>query len=510
MNSYNSTDIIIGNKSNEDQELKETMNPTKSHIVDYYLDRYFEIHNYVINSRISKIDEEIQKCENSYQDLLSREDHLEEIANRNKEIQIEIDELTLEINENNNYFCNKQGDFNDKAQKVTEKENNILLACKDYYQNILSKLSQNNFQDTIEYVQFVLDVLKYTFYNEVTSYLSDAKEALKQLDELNELELQVKKRNMELSQKIDELSRGIEKISFEETEKKLDDLAYEISNKKKSKEELTTLFVNLKKQNIKYIVDEIRHLQILEYNQQQVALEMDKVVLDFKNSLAVVDTNSNIQFAKTLKLKKLKEQLQQLQPLKDEYDKVNDEYNHLVSMHQTISTNINDIEEYSSQTKNLIESNQEFKALVNRYSDILVKKTTYDSNYNTLKVRQSNLVESRKSKLNDPYGKIELVKIDEELKNVQETLETFKNESLALNKQICLLKDTEQDSRLITVYEDCLMCDEKLANLYERQREFSSIINEKYILLSNLKLKINKYDETYEQVEILENEINNI
>lgn len=508
-NELKSNENVLKDTSIEDQNLKETMNPTKSALIDYYLERYFEIHNYTINARVSKIDEEIKKCQDDYQELMSREDHLEEIASRNNEIKNQMAQIDLEIEQNNQYLLEKQNDFEEKGKLVTEKENRLYMSCSDYYQNILSKLYRNNASDTIEYVTFVLDVLKYTAYNEVVSYLQDAKEAISVLDELNEIELHVKKRNLSLTKEKETISNGLETISYEETEKKLDALVYEITNKKNSKQELVTLFNKLKKQNVKYITDEIKHFQILEYNQQQIALKMDEIVIDFKNSLAVVDTNSNIQFTKELKIKKLNEQLENLQPIKDEYEKTNDEYNQLVSMHQTINNNINDIEEFISYAKKIIEVNQDFKQVVHHYVDIKTKQIAYETNRDSLKLRLNNLVESRKSKLNDPYGRAELARIDEELKKAQESLSTFNNELLSLNKELVQLKDTEQDAKVISIYEDYTTCEEQLAKLYEQQREFGSIVNDKYILLSNLKLKVSKYDEIANQIEELENENNN-
>lgn len=493
----------------EDQQLKETMNPTKSTLIDYYLGRYFEIHNYTINARISKIEEEIKRCQDDYQKLMLREDHLEEIASRNNEIKEKMAQIDLEIEQNNQYFLEKQNDFQEKAQLVTEKENRLYLSCNDYYQNILAKLYQNNMNDTIEYVEFVLDVLRYTAYKEVVSYLQDAKVALSIFDELNEIELHIKKRNLDLSKEKETLANGLETISYEETEKKLDALVDEITNKKTSKKELIILFNNLKKRNVKTITDEIRHFQILEYNQQQIALKMDEIVLDFKNKLAVVDTTSNIQFTKELKLKKLKEQLQNLQPVKDEYEKTNDEYNQLLSMHQTIQNNINDIEEFISHAKKVIEVSQDFKQVVKHFADLKTKQNAYETNYDSLKIRLNNLVESRKSKLNDPYGRAELARIDEELKKVQESLSTFNSELLLLNKEMVQLKETEQDAKVISIYEDYTNCEEQLSKLYEQQREFGSIVNDKYVYLSNLKLKVGKYDELANQIEELENENNN-
>lgn len=508
MNNYNSPNNSY-NEQSEDEKIKEVMNPTKSPLVDYYIGRYFEIHYFVLETRLKNLDEGIAKCQDDYQALMTREDHLAEIASNNKEIQDKMDQIDLEIEQNQTYFDEQQQAFSEKADQVTEKENSLLIACNDYYQNILSKLSQNDFQDTLDYVQFVLDVLRYTSYNEVTSYLEEARLALKQLDALNELELQVKKKKTDLLKEKETLASGLETISFEETEKKLDALAFEITNKKKAKEELSNLFTNQKKQNIKSITDEIRHLQILEYNQQQIALKMDEMILGLKESLFVVDTNTNIEFTKKLKLTKLKEQLEVLEPIKEEYEKTNDEHNQLVSMYQTISKNISEIEDFVTQAKKVIEVSNEFKQVAKHYSDIMTKREAYETNYSTLKVRHGNLVEARKSKLNDPYGKSELARIDEELKEVQESLESFNNELLSLNNELCQLKDTEQDFRVISIYDDYKKCEEALPTLYEQLRDLSAIVNDKYVQLSNLQLKVAKYNELASQIEELENANNN-
>ena len=75
-------------KANE--ELKETMNPLHSPLIEYYLSRYLEIHEYTLNNRLAKLDDEISKCQKEYEELMSREDHLEEIASKNKNIQERI------------------------------------------------------------------------------------------------------------------------------------------------------------------------------------------------------------------------------------------------------------------------------------------------------------------------------------------------------------------------------------------------------------------------------------
>ncbi len=82
-----------------------------SPLVDYYINRYLEIHNYVLNARISILDEDIKKTENNYEELTSREDMLEEIAKRNQDLTIQIEELNEKIKQSNLALENEKGTF---------------------------------------------------------------------------------------------------------------------------------------------------------------------------------------------------------------------------------------------------------------------------------------------------------------------------------------------------------------------------------------------------------------
>ncbi|MEI3505443.1 MAG: hypothetical protein V8Q77_04150 [Bacilli bacterium] len=265
----------------------------------------------------------------------------------------------------------------------------------------------------------------------------------------------------------------------------------------------------MKKKNVKHVVDEIRHFEILEYSNQQIALQLDDIILDYRSTLATVDTDANILASKRAKLKKLTDQRLAMMPLKNAFDNAQEEYNQLVGMYQTISKNIDEIENFVAQAKKLINVNQDFKQVVKNYSELLVKQVTLEQNKETYRIRNINLVETRKSKLNDPYGKEELQRIDEELKNVQDGLNTFENDLLAINQEMCRLKATEQDYKVITIYEECNECEEQLPSLYDKQRLFSSLVNDKYIYITNLKPKVANFDELTLEIDQLNDEIEN-
>ena len=204
-----------------------------SPLIDYHINRYLEILNYVLNARISILDEDIKKTENNYEELTSREDMLEEIAKRNQDLTIQIEELNEKIKQSNLALENEKAAFQTIANKVTDLENNLYYATLDYYNNLVSKLSIGNVTETLEYMNFVIDVLKYTLYDEVVKYLDDAKNALIQLDDLNVLEYEVKNQNITYENEKKILSESIEVISFEETEKKLDALALKLRLRKR-------------------------------------------------------------------------------------------------------------------------------------------------------------------------------------------------------------------------------------------------------------------------------------
>ena len=64
---------------------------------------------------------------------------------------------------------------------------------------------------------------------------------------------------------------------------------------------------------------------------------------------------------------------------------------------------------------------------------------------------------------------------------------------LAINQEMCRLKATEQDYKVITIYEECNECEEQLPSLYDKQRLFSSLVNDKYIYITNFKPKFSNF-----------------
>lgn len=489
--------------------LNNTTN-SENHLVEYFSNRYMEIHNYVLNSRLAVIDEDILKAQEVYDELTSREDMLEIIASRNALIQEKVDQIEDQISQNEERLNNLRNRFEAEADNVTTQENNIYHTTIDYYNNLLSKLSIGDVEDTKAYMSFVIDVLKYTLYDEVVKFIKEAKDAFEMYDRLNVLEYEVKNENNVLVSEKENLEKDIEIISFEETEKQLDALAYEIANKKKAKEELSELFNNLMNENIKSIKDEIKHFQILEYNNQTIALKMDEIILTYKDSLSIADTPSNILFNKKLQLQKLNSQMELIYPYKEEFDKINGEYTHLQTMYGTIENNINNIEEYISKAKKIIESNIAFKKTIREYNESKVRLISIESSLENVIAREKTLSSTRKEILHTPYGKTDLIKIDEELKQVQDTITGFTNEKNSLQTKIYQLKGTPQDSKLIAIYDEYKTCEAKLPTLYEKQKVLSALITEKYIALSDIKSKCSNYDELSKEIEKLENEIANL
>ena len=124
-------------------------------------------------------------------------------------------------------------------------------------------------------------------------------------------------------------------------------------------------------------------------------------------------------------------------------------------------------------------------------------------------MREKNLTESRKKILNNPYGKTDLTKIDNDLKLLQDDLRSFEDELTALSSRLYQLRETEQDFKVINVYENCLRLNKTLPLLTAKQADLSSLISEKFIIMSELKNKCLGYDELKKQIEALEDEIKN-
>lgn len=486
------------------------MNSKIESLCEYYVSRYQELHDKILQARLQQLDESIAVCQQSYDEIASKEDQLEEIVKRNQNIETRLNEIHQEMEAENQKVEEKRQDFAHQAEQVTEHENQLVKSNFDYYQNVLTKLATGNTEETIEYVNFVMDVLKYTMYQETLTYLEEATKALEVLDQLNELEYTVKKRILDLENEKKVIAASIETISFEETEEKLDHIAFEISSKKTAKIELTDLFENLKVENKKQILDEIKHLDILEYTNQQIAMKMDEMLDAFKKTLVKVDTRTNITSNQKIELAKLKEELEHLKPNKATYDQVLEEYNQLQGMYQTIANYIIDIENYVAEAKKAIESNANFKEIVKRYSTFLNKQKTITTNYEALQERLKNLIHVRKSKINDPYGKVALEQVNQEIKKIQANIANVETEMQTLQQESLLQKSTEVETSVIRVFEESLTCESKLPILYDKQQEFHILINEKYDVVNQFKASAIRYGEVLSRVEELQSEINNI
>ena len=194
---------------------------------------------------------------------------------------------------------------------------------------------------------------------------------------------------------------------------------------------------------------------------------------------------------------------------KDKYDKLNDEYNQIQAMYKTITNNIDEIENYISDAKKIMDANQSFIRTIKEYSETKTKLDSMKMSLDSIIIREKNLAEARKQILNDPYGKTDLIRIDEELKIVQESIESFNIECRQLESKIYQLKETEQDYKIIMIYEEYLLCEDKLPKLYDKQRTLSSLISDKYVEVSNAKMKCNEYESLVKQIEEVEDEINN-
>ena len=230
---------------------------------------------------------------------------------------------------------------------------------------------------------------------------------------------------------------------------------------------------------------------------------------NYKNSLSSADTSSNILLNKKLMLKKLNDKMETIKPFKDKYDKLNDEYNQIQAMYKTITNNIDEIENYISDAKKIMDANQSFIRTIKEYSETKTKLDSMKMSLDSIIIREKNLAEARKQILNDPYGKTDLIRIDEELKIVQESIESFNIECRQLESKIYQLKETEQDYKIIMIYEEYLLCEDKLPKLYDKQRTLSSLISDKYVEVSNAKMKCNEYESLVKQIEEVEDEINN-
>lgn len=477
-------------------------------ISNYYLKKYLSIHDDVYQRRLNKLEEQRQKLQNEYDMIMKQEEGMDVIAAHNEASISRIKEIDEEIN-NLYYELEKfKFEFENDVKNVTQQETKITNDTLDILSRIYKLFNGSSSNEAVlREFDHAMELLKKVIYPINIQIITKKNELINRLDKLNSLEQETKITIKTKTSEKDSLEQAIQTISLETIDTMLDSLALELTKVNKSKEELTELFKMLKDQNLRKVQDEIKHLQVLEYTNKDIAYEMDKIMEKYEQELITVDTVSNVQLKLTMELSKLTTRLSELEPLKKEYEQKHAEYSQVASILETASSNIKQLEEYVNLTAKAINSNPNYSEIVSRYEGYIATASLLKQEIENLTIKIKDLKEERRLKSFDPYAKASIHKITDEIVESESLKQKYELDLENTNQEIQKISSAQQNLKLMNVLKDKKAIEQKLPALYDQQKELNTIVSMKYDELVKLEESVKEYEDVAAKIEEIKREI---
>ena len=99
--------------------------------------------------------------------------------------------------------------------------------------------------------------------------------------------------------------------------------------------------------------------------------------------------------------------------------------------------------------------------------------------------------------------------LTEEIKETENLLERYRNDLRNAEIEVNKMATSERNLKLINVLRDKHVIESKLPSLYNKQRELSNAVSDKYSELQKYEDSLREYDEVLNEIEAIEREINN-
>lgn len=493
----------------EVQELVDTDFSKPVSLNDYYLSKYLDTHDEIFKKRMKQILERsvFLKAEIAENEclLIDLNESTQDFSNLN--IEEEVEKLEMEKELLDKQMDQKVIELTDLIKRI----NNMLMDAKkyavEYYENLVRHLGKASFDATIEYMDFILSVVRNSFYDQNVLINDEMNKASNLNKELEDFDKQIEIEKKAIDEKIKSLSDTSIKDQIESIENTIKDLKVELEQNEKFKDELEELFKDIKQKHIKEICDQISYMQIRDVVNKEIANSLEELIeIDFASMLETIDTLTSAKLKKETEIKSLNLRKAQLEQVQNEYDEFVSDLGNIEGLVETINQNIKQIEEYALYALKAIESNKTYQRIYDEYTTLLTKKDVLVKEIENLEYELVSLKETRREKVLDPYARPIINELNENIAQRESKLDRAKTQIEKISKDIDNYAKTKEETVVVTVINEKVKCEQHLPDLYNKQRELLMIVEEKKNHLSELKAKLDEYDLLTDKLEALSNE----
>lgn len=512
-------DIIL----NEIEELKKENNKLKVEleafkltqgstltIEQYFVKKYLEEYNEILNKRIRQIDKDIDALKNEYDNLSLEVEQIQDIATMNKQYQEELDKLEHVKHANETKINELNAKYMAVKSQYLSKQEVLKNATLGYYKTILRSLE--NSEDlglVMTNVEFVMQQLSDQLYLLILECraLSFQCNSLEQV--LYQTMEDVEKENTLIEANTKEILSKIENRTNEEIGTMQENILAEIKQRENLKNELIETFEIIKERDVKYILDTVNYHRLKEVSSAEISNVVEQIVNERTTKLKSQDTLKNLKTIKQMELNSLLKEKEQLDISKKRYDYLKEKENSYYNTYVEASRCYDELVEFLDSATLAITENAYFALAYKQYEGLKTSEKEIEAQYKIANEKLSNTKKLHDEKLLAGIHGVEISELSQSISELNALINELSNNLREVKDAIRNFEKDHRNIKLVTVLREKEFVEARLATLYNSLRDLKVKISRVKEEIKSLEIALENYQTVCEKINVLENELQN-
>lgn len=512
-------DIIL----NEIEELKKENNKLKVEleafkltqgstltIEQYFVKKYLEEYNEILNKRIRQIDKDIDALKNEYDNLSLEVEQIQDIATMNKQYQEELDKLEHVKHANETKINELNAKYMAVKSQYLSKQEVLKNATLGYYKTILRSLENSeDLSLVMTNVEFVMQQLSDQLYLLILECraLSFQCNSLEQV--LYQTIEDVEKENTLIEANTKEILSKIENRTNEEIGTMQENILAEIKQRENLKNELIETFEIIKERDVKYILDTVNYHRLKEVSSAEISNVVEQIVNERTTKLKSQDTLKNLKTIKQMELNSLLKEKEQLDISKKRYDYLKEKENSYYNTYVEASRCYDELVEFLDSATLAITENAYFALAYKQYEGLKTSEKEIEAQYKIANEKLSNTKKLHDEKLLAGIHGVEISELSQSISELNALINELSNNLREVKDAIRNFEKDHRNIKLVTVLREKEFVEARLATLYNSLRDLKVKISRVKEEIKSLEIALENYQTVCEKINVLENELQN-
>ena len=350
-------DKLISVQKEEIERIKNSNQETN--IKDFYLTKYHEMYQEILQERIDEINNELNELEQEIENLNNSVNRINEDIENNERIKEKIKDVEERIHM---CYCEMEekrfqtetilDNIQQETIKLFQEHQLTIRSWNDVLYNYLDNLIDKN-----DLFQHISGLINWVFSDGYQLSIS-----IKENEQQNSLiQKALDDELLSVRQKLDALfveksryEKSMYAVSIDRSEQIKKDLALKQEHKKCYKEEIEKAFIHQSNKHLKEINELLIKFSLTSKDPNEQIEILDKLCDKFKVQLLSLDTLSNQAYQKQKRLTMLYEEKSKLENLKNKKDLIDKKAQNLQNAYVVISKNVKDLDLHLEDIKKQI------------------------------------------------------------------------------------------------------------------------------------------------------------